>query len=387
MPLDGGAREESALWLRLALTPGVSPAVAQSLLRFLGPPDRIFDAGLQRLTQAAGQRIAAALLGADEQRERRIADALEWAAADPHHLVTLADPRYPQPLLQIGDPPTLLFVAGDATTMNRPALAIVGSRHATRSGGDHAESFAHVLGKAGVLVVSGLALGIDAAAHRGGLDTRGGTLAVVGTGLDIVYPAQNRALARRIAARGTVVSELPLGAPPLRHHFPRRNRLIAGMVQGVLVVEAALQSGSLITARQAADYGREVFAIPGSIDAPLARGCHSLLKNGAKLVESAHDILSERPYQALAPVVTAAAGAAGTARRGQRGHTTPELPGLSGTGDPLLEAAGWDPVSLDELAERTGRPAGDLASALLELELRGDLERLVDGRVVRRRAA
>jgi DNA processing protein len=240
-----------------------------------------------------------------------------------------------------------------------PALAIVGSRNPTAQGVENARAFASHLAGAGWAVVSGLALGIDGAAHEGALEGGGSTIAVVGTGLDRVYPARHRALARRIAAQGLLVSEFAVGTPALPPHFPIRNRIIAGMARGTLVVEAALHSGSLITARMAADAGREVFAIPGSIHSPQSRGCHFLIKQGAKLVDKASDILEE-----LAPVSKEGRGAAVAA------------PDVSAAKDPVLDALGYEPMSLDELIARTGRGAADLSARLLDLELEGRVARM-----------
>src|SRR5690606_23323541 len=257
---------------------------------------------------------AAALLSDDDERDARIAATLEWAHADGHHLITLSDAAYPRPLLQIGDPPPLLYVRGAPERLSKDLIAIVGSRHATPGGEANAHDFARALADEGLTVCSGLARGIDGAAHRGALEGRAGTLAVVGTGVDRVYPAAHRSLAQAIVARGAVVSELPLGTGVTRANFPRRNRLIAGLSLGVLVVEAAPHSGSLITARHAAEYGREVMAVPGSIHSPVARGCHRLIREGAKLVESAEDVLVELRGQ----MRSAARQAAPASSRGRR---------------------------------------------------------------------
>ena len=293
MPLPDDARETSAQWLRLVLTPGIGPATARRLLGAFGLPEEIFAAGHAKLSAALDGPRAQALLGADPERDAAVKSALDWAEAEGHHLLAFDDPRYPPRLLEISDPPPVLFVHGNPDALARPSLAIVGSRHASQSGLGHARDFARALGDAGLTIVSGLAQGIDAAAHRGALDTQAGTVAVMGTGIDLVYPTGHRALAEAIASNGALVSELPLGAPVLRSNFPRRNRLIAGLTLATLVVEAARQSGSLITARQATEAGRDVMAIPGSIHSPLSKGCHQLIRDGAKLVESAEDVLVE----------------------------------------------------------------------------------------------
>jgi DNA processing protein len=269
----------------------------------------------------------------------------------------LGDADYPQLLLQIPDPPPLLYVKGNCSLLNRFALAVVGSRNATAQGIANAQEFARSLSDAGITIVSGLALGVDAAAHHGGLAGAASSIAVVGTGLDIVYPARNRALAHALAERGALISEFPLGTPALASNFPRRNRVISGISRGCLVVEAALQSGSLITARLANEQGREVFALPGSIHSPLAKGCHRLIKQGAKLVDDANDILEEFDF-AHGPTDAKSTLAPDTAA------------------GRLLETIGHAPCVLDALAARAGLPADALAALLLELELSGLIEKL-----------
>ena len=378
---------ERSAWLRLTLTPGLGPATARRLLAVFGLPDAIFAASVATLTPHAGDAMARELAGpaSPTQREAMQATA-RWLASSPsNHLLTLADPLYSAGLLAMSDPPPVLYAIGQLDLLARPGLAIVGSRSATRQGEATAEAFAAGLARAGLAIVSGLALGIDAAAHRGALDAAGGTIAVVGTGADVVYPATNRALTTRIRAQGLVLSELPLGTPAIAFNFPRRNRLIAGLARGVLVVEAALRSGSLITARLAAEQGREVFAIPGSIHSPVAKGCHRLIREGAKLVESVQDILEELR---IAPAVTAAIPASTTGSAA----TAADPPSEASPAEPrapaqqaLLDALGHDPASLDALAERTGRPAGELSALLLELELTQDVERLPGDRYQRLR--
>lgn len=380
MPLSAEAREERAFWLRLVLTPGIGPAAARRLLEAFGLPEDIFAAGRAKLAAALGGDRARALLARDDAREAQVAASLRWAEGERHHLLTLADPGYPQRLLGIGDPPPLLFVRGQPEALSAPTLAIVGSRQATGAGLGHARAFAHALADSGLQVCSGLAYGIDAAAHRGALAGRAGTVAVVGTGIDLVYPAAHAALADAIAARGALVSELPLDTRAQRANFPKRNRLIAGLSLGVLVVEAAPRSGSLITARQAAEFGREVMAIPGSIHSPLSKGCHQLIREGAKLVESVEDVLVELRAQwtgTTDPAHGAGVEATGDTQQGDAQRATGAL------ADCLLEALGWDPVDPDALAERTGQPIEAVAAGLLELELAGLAERWIDGRYVR----
>ncbi len=376
MPLDSAARDERAPWLRLVLTPGVGAGTALSLLRAYGLPEAIFAAGTGALARVTGTEVAARLKGNDAARDTAVTAALDWAQGPDRHLISLADPRYPARLLEIGDPPPLLYVVGDPAALALPALAVVGSRSCTAAGQDNARAFARALADAGLAIVSGLALGIDAAAHRGALDAADGrTIAILGTGLDTVYPAENRDLARQVAERGALVSELPLGTAPQRWNFPRRNRLIAGLSMGVLVVEAAKRSGSLITARLAGEFGREVFAIPGSIHSPVARGCHALIRQGAKLVESADDVLSELRMPRTRPASAAAEqlDQAGAASQGASAGATA-----------LLASLGWDPAGFDELVQRMGVGAGALNETLLELELSGVVERLADGRYQRR---
>jgi DNA processing protein len=362
---------ERAAWLRLTLTPEVGPRTARMLLAAYGLPDAIFAAGRASLCRHLPEALAAVLAApAAVPVAASVRAAERWLELEPSHaLLTLADDDYPHLLLATADPPPALFAAGRRELLRRPALAVVGSRSATQQGAANAESFAQHLARAGLTVVSGLALGIDAAAHRGALralddGAEASTIAVLGTGVDVVYPASNRALHEAIRSRGILLSEFPLGTPGIAHNFPRRNRIIAGLARGVLVVEAALRSGSLITARMAAEAGREVFALPGSIHSPTARGCHRLIKEGAKLVESAQDILDELRIEARVADSRAPRPAA---------H------------DALLAALGFDPVDLDTLVRRTGRDAGSLAAELLELELAQDVERLPGNRYQRLR--
>jgi DNA processing protein len=312
----------------------------------------------------AGEPVAKSLLAAEPADA--IDRALVWLGSDPRRSVlTLADPDYPVLLLQLSDPPPLLYLQGRRELLRGPALAIVGSRSATRQGEANAEAFAAHLAACGLTIVSGFARGIDAAAHRGALDggAEAATIAMLGTGADIVYPESNRSLALRIAQHGLLLSEYPLGTPAVPHNFPRRNRLIAALSRGVLVVEAALHSGSLITARLAAELGRDVMAIPGSIHSPVARGCHRLIREGARLVESARDVLEELRFEAP-----------------QLRPSSASVPGDPAPDDPapqsLLQAIGHDPVDLDTLARRTGLAPGPLSARLLELEMTQDIERL-----------
>lgn len=367
MPLSHSEAELSA-WLRLSLEPGLGPADAYPLLSALGLPEQIYALGAAALARHVPHELARQLAAPPSSDvQDQIARTLEWVAEPGRHILTLSDPAYPQSLLTTADPPLLLYVNGDPARLATRALAVVGARSATPGGCDNARAFARHLASHGWCVVSGLALGIDAAAHEGALQAGpagAGTVAVMGTGIDRVYPARHRELAHRIAEQGALVSELPLGTGARPHHFPRRNRLVAGLARGVLVVEAARQSGSLITARLAGESGREVFAIPGSIHSPLSRGCHALIRQGAKLVETAQDITDELGGGDRAPATTAAA--------------TPSLPET-----PLLQALGYDPLHLDALQARTGLDVATLNAQLLELELAGRVARLDGGRFQR----
>lgn len=278
-------------WLTLSLTHGLGGKDARKLLRALGPPDAVLDAPISTLRELVLPTLAEALKRpADPDK---LAEISVWLEDARNHIVTLADKDYPQALLNIPDPPLLLYVKGRLDLLNQPSIGVIGSRNATAQGKQNAEAFSRAMSDAGLCVVSGLAHGIDAAAHRGALAGKGSSIGVVGTGLDKVYPAANRELAHAMAAQGALISEFPLGTPPLAANFPRRNRIISGLALGCLIVEAGLQSGSLITARLALEQGREVFAIPGSIHSPQSRGCHALIKQGAKLVETALDVLDE----------------------------------------------------------------------------------------------
>ena len=368
--------EEFAAWFRLLETPGIGRGTARRLLAACGSPHAIFATGTAALREIAGPAAAQALASTPPAYAERLAAAQAWLSGGPdRHTLTPGDAAYPSALLQTVDPPLLLYVQGDPARLARPSLAIVGSRHPTAQGIENAKAFAAAMGGQGFVVVSGLALGIDAAAHEGALTADAGTVAVVGTGLDRVYPARNRALAHRVAAHGALVSEFAPGTPPLPGNFPMRNRIIAGLSQGTLVVEAALQSGSLITARLALEAGREVFAMPGSIHAPQSKGCHALLKQGAKLVETAQDIIEELRIDELRVGELRAPGGS------QRGQATLPLDTFAPAppADPLLDALGHDPVTMDALIARTGWPAQDLSARLMTLELDGQVARLPGG--------
>lgn len=360
---------ELAAWLRL--TESLGPVAARRLLAMAGSPEAVFELPAAALDQALTPKQREVFAKPPEHLPELIAKAQAWLAEPGHDLMVLGDADYPPRLLATADPPLLLWLQGRRELLGAPSLAIVGSRNPTAQGGDNAHAFAKALAQGGYVIVSGLAMGIDAAAHEGALDGLGGTIAVVGTGLDQVYPRRNKALAARILAEGgLMVSEYSLGTPVLPANFPRRNRIIAGLAQGCLVVEAAVQSGSLITARLAVEAGREVFAIPGSIHSPQARGCHALIRQGAKLVESAQDVLEELPPLGVMPAAAAAPAGATEPPHGQQA---------------LLDAMGFDPVSLDALMARCGWPPAELNAALLELELDGQVARLAGQLFQRRR--
>ncbi|HYN26956.1 MAG TPA: DNA-processing protein DprA [Burkholderiales bacterium] len=359
MPPD----QELLAWLKLGLLAGLTPAFFRKLLAEFGDPEAVCAANRSALGRVVPNEIADTILRGPDTA--RVDVALRWLEEPGNRIINLADAAYPRLLLEITDPPPLLYVKGDSGLLNRAALAVVGSRNATPQGSATAEAFGRELSDGGFTVISGLALGIDAAAHRGGLAGTSSSLAVVGTGLDIVYPARNRDLAHQLSAQGALISEFPLGMPALSANFPRRNRLISGLARGCLIVEAALRSGSLITARYALEQGREVFAIPGSIHSPLSKGCHLLIKQGAKLVESGNDILEEL-------------GAAVPAERVRFGQadTLPEHV-------ELLAALGFDPLDLETLCERSGLTPETASAMLLTLELEGTVSRLPGGKFQR----
>jgi DNA processing protein len=360
IPLDSAlsARADTRAWLGLTLVPGIPPAKQRALLDKFRTPQAIIDAPAPSVSYVAGPKIAELIA---QGPQASIVDAtLRWLAKPGCQLVTINDAAYPKALREIADPPAVLYVQGRVELLDRPAFAIVGSRNATPQGLRDAHAFARALSEEGLAIVSGLALGIDAAAHRGGLAAAGSSIAVMGTGPDIVYPRRNLELAHALAAQGCLASEFPVGMPSLAGNFPRRNRLISGLARGVLVVEAALRSGSLTTARFALEQNREVFAIPGSIHSPLAKGCHWLIKEGAKLVESADDILAELG------IAVARAGAAGAQTQVEET-------------DPVLDAMGFAPASIDQLAQRTGLDAATLAAQLVRLEIEAGVVALPGG--------
>lgn len=377
-------RQELRAWLRLQLTPGVGDGTARKLLALFGLPDNVFQQSADALKLVASSTQSAALLQPPPELDALVEVTWNWLQAEPgcRHVLPLGDPGYPQVLLDIEDPPLLLYGMGPADLWKRGGLnmvtnrclAIVGSRNPTPQGAANARQFALALAQSGLTIVSGMALGVDGAAHEGALEGAAldqlATVAVIGTGLDRVYPKQHRVLAHRIAQRGILLSEYPIGTPPLAANFPRRNRIISGLSLGTLVVEAALQSGSLITARLATEQGKDVFAIPGSIHATQARGCHALIKQGAKLVECAQDVLEELRIgsgTSVSPVVDPTDGIASG-----EPASTPEA-------NALLHALGYDATSLDTLQARTGLDTATLQAQLMTLELQGQIARLPGG--------
>jgi DNA processing protein len=372
--------DELAAWLHLLQAPGVGRESARRLLARFGSPQAVIAAPPADLQACVDAPTAMTLALPPEGQEARLAAALAWRAAAPaRRVMVLGEPDYPPLLLHTADPPLLLYLQGRAELLGARALAIVGSRHPSAQGRDNARSFARALSQQGWTIVSGLAAGIDGAAHEGALveaerSGSGSTIAVVGTGIDRVYPASHRQLAHRIAELGLIVSELPLGAPPLAAHFPQRNRLIAGLARGTLVVEAALRSGSLITARLAAEAGREVMAVPGSILSRQSQGCHALIRDGAALVDSVAQVLET--LEDLPPLDLPAPPPA----------PAPALATIE-PDDAVLRALGHDPLSLDALIDRCGWPAPALTVHLLTLELEGLIARLPGGLYQRRQSA
>jgi DNA processing protein len=367
------AADDLDAWLRLLRTPGIGRGSARRLLAACGSPQAVFEAGPMAWHELVGAELSSALKEPPPRHDEQLRATRAWVEGDAaRHLLVLGDAAYPPLLIETPDPPLLMYAQGRIELLHSASIAVVGSRNPTAQGSDNARDFAAHLSRAGLAVVSGLALGIDGAAHDGALSASGRTIAVMGTGADRIYPARHRTLAHHIAVEGLLLTEFEIGTPPLSENFPQRNRIIAGLTRGTLVVEAALPSGSLSTARAALECGREVFAIPGSIHSPQSRGCHALIKQGAKLVESAEDILSELRWSTS-------------------DLRTPEAaPGPEHTDDPafgaLLRALGHDPATLDALGARTGLSAAELNARLLELELDGRVARLPGGLFQRRGA-
>ena len=374
-------RAELNAWLRLTLAPGIGNTTARKLLAAFGSPEAIFTQTDVALRQLGNSKLVAAVRHQSEGLPALLGSTLAWlAGGNDRHIAALGDATYPAGLLNIEDPPLMLYMLSGQLKRAQAAinnvagsLAIVGSRNPTPQGELNARQFAKAFAGQGLCIVSGMALGVDGAAHDGALlgalEGSCATLAVVGTGLDRVYPKKHLALAHRIVAQGMIISEFPIGTPPLTANFPKRNRIISGLSQGTLVIEAALKSGSLITARLASEQGKDVFAIPGSIHSPQSRGCHYLIKQGAKLVENAEDVMEE--LHVAYPKTAATAGGAADG--------DDEADPAEGQESALLAALGFDIVSLDALQARTGLPTPDLQAQLLELELYGLVTRLPGG--------
>jgi len=346
---------ELASWIRLSLVPGLGNDGQLKLLQAFGTPDVVLSTPIAILRQYVRPAVAEAIFHSTVDEAMVSIDS--WLDDPANRVITLADTDYPQALLNIPDPPFLLYIKGRLDLLNQASFAVVGSRNASVQGVRNAEAFAQALSESALCIVSGMAHGIDAAAHLGGLIGQGSSIGVVGTGLDKVYPAANRNLAHRLAAEGMLISEFPLGTPPLAHNFPRRNRIISGLSLGCLVVEASLQSGSLITARMALEQGREIFAIPGSIHTPQAKGCHALIKQGAKLVENPNDILEELSWYSA-----------------NANHSISKL-----QPHPIFEYLGFDPLDMGSLSQRSGLTIEELSAILLQLELEGQVTALNGG--------
>ena len=367
-------------WLSLMRVPGVGPKTFQTLLANFRSPQEALAASLTSLKNVGvSDKVANQIAGLRKSKSQDISPDIEWLkAADNHHIITLNCKEYPPLLKQISNPPPVLYIHGNLSLLKDPQLAIVGSRHPTQGGQTASYDFAHYLGKTGLCITSGLALGVDGYAHQGAIDSNSPTIAVIATGIDRVYPAKHRELAHQIVEKGAIVSEFPIGTQPKAENFPRRNRIISGLSHGTLVVEAALQSGSLITARLAGEQNREVFAIPGSIHNPLARGCHQLIRQGAKLVETAQDILEE-----MATVIDLSL--INKTEKVAPDQNFPETPDGSANSQLeiddnqaedyqiLLDKMGFDPTPIDQLVVRTGFNPESIAAMLLILELQNQV--------------
>jgi len=355
------------LWVCLNQVHGLGPQGFCKLLQAFGNPEQIYAASHQQLLTVVAEPIAEQITSGPNIDSA--SPTLKWLENTDNHLITLADKDYPKTLLEIADPPPVLYAKGNLQWLNSPSIAIVGSRNSSPQGEKNAEDFSQALCQQGYTIVSGMALGIDGAAHRGALKANGATVAVVGTGLDIVYPARHRDLAHKIVERGIIISEFALGTPSRAQNFPRRNRIISGLGLGCLVVEANVQSGSLITARLAAEQGREVFAIPGSIHSPMSKGCHELIKQGAKLVDSIKDMIDE-----LGSITT----------NHYAESTLPESQSdRASQADPILDCIGYDAITMESLVERSGLTSEHLSAMLLMLELDNKVASLPGGRYQR----
>lgn len=366
MPDHSKDIDEKLLWISLGNISGIGSQTYCQLLKAFGSPGNIYAASIKQLQQVVSAAIASEIMrGFDDEA---LTETRQWLRQENNHLVTLADPEYPRALLEIADPPPFLYAKGNLGLLNQPSIAIVGSRNASVQGEKNAEAFAYDLSAYGLCIVSGLALGIDGAAHRGALRAKGSTIAVVGTGMDIVYPAKHRELAHQIAEHGLIISEFNLGTPSKPQNFPKRNRIISGLSLGCLVVEANLQSGSQITARLATEQGREVFAIPGSIHSPLSKGCHQLIKQGAKLVDCLQDIVEELSLS----------GSTLSESTIDANHKAEDL-NTDSAAWIIMNAMGFDPITLDKLVASSGLTISEVSSMLMLLELEGKVAALTGG--------
>ncbi|OED45226.1 DNA protecting protein DprA [Endozoicomonas sp. (ex Bugula neritina AB1)] len=352
-------------WLLLSLMPGLGPIKTQRLLECFGTPERVVLAPQQELRRVLSGKVADTIGSRTTQQKinRQLQLTKQWLdSSEAHHIITPDSHLYPELLKALPDAPVILYVIGNPSLLSEPQIAVVGSRRPTPSGCRVAKEFSEQLAHSGLVITSGMAMGIDGAAHQGALSSYGGTIAVLGTGVDQIYPVRHKNIYSLIASNGALVSEFPLGTTPFAGNFPKRNRIISGLSLGVLVVEAALESGSLISARMAAEQGREVFAVPGSVINPLSKGCHKLIRDGAVLVESADDILME-----LAPQL-----------QQQIKVSVPFSAIQSKEIDPLrlkvIESMGYDVISIDLLSEICGIPCHELSALLTEMELDGVIE-------------
>jgi len=364
--------DELEPWIRLWRVKGIGPKYFQKLLKPLGSPTAVFNSNLSKIQQAGiSQKLANAILDSKDTDSAK-AD-IDWLeASEKHHIITIECNEYPALLKQISDPPSLLYVHGNLSIINDPQLAIVGSRNPTQGGITCAYEFSKHIAQTGLCITSGLALGIDGMAHKGALDSNAPTIAVIATGIDRVYPAKHRELAHKIVETGAIISEFPIGTHPDSRNFPRRNRIISGLSYGTLVVEAAQRSGSLITARLAGEQNREVFAIPGSIHNPLARGCHQLIRQGAKLVETAQDIMEEMASVIDIDSLSSSQSINESVNKPNSEDTnkTDLENDLSDEYLQLLDQMGFDPVAIDQLVVRTGLSTESISAMLLMLELK-----------------
>ncbi|MFV1992346.1 MAG: DNA-processing protein DprA [Acidiferrobacterales bacterium] len=368
-------QEQLLRWLSLQATPGIGDKTLQKIIQHYGSIQSLCQATTSSLQSLLGQKASLVERALEKPlKEDQFAITLDWLAQPQHHILMLQDQGYPALLKEIPDPPPILYIDGDVDALVLPQLAIVGSRSPSTQGRINAGLFSSDLAGRGLVITSGMALGVDSAAHEGALKKAGLTLAIAGTGVDVIYPARHKELAAKISASGALVSEFPLGCTPRRENFPRRNRIISGLCLGVLVVEATVRSGSLITAHLAAEQGREVFAIPGSIHTPQARGCHRLIREGAKLIETAQDILDE--LGALFNYTT-------TETVTDNDFPDPQVCSIDSQSEPLLAYLGFDPVSVNELVERSGLTADVISSMLLRMELLGQVESGPGGRYIR----